>query len=164
MGYTTDFEGDFSITPALNKEQMDYINTFSATRRMKRDVQKLQETHKGEHGLNGDYGVEGEYFAFDDGDSGQKREESILEYNYPPDSQPGLWCQWIVSEDGTTLEWDGGEKFYEYVAWLEYLIEHFFNKWDVKLNGTVKWRGEDFEDMGIIVIADNKVTAKEVVW
>jgi len=56
--------------------------------------------------------------------------------------------------------WDGGEKFYNYVEWLKYLINHFFEKWGVKLNGEVYWKGEDGEDMGKIVVKDNWVIVK----
>lgn len=70
---------------------------------------------------------------------------------------PGFYCQWRPNEEGTALEWDGGEKFYEYEAWLEYLIEHFFTPWKVKLNGSVKWRGEDWNDTGIINVTDNRI-------
>ena len=58
------------------------------------------------------------------------------------------------------MEWDGGEKFYNYVEWLEYLIQHFFDKWGVKLNGEITWEGEDSGDMGKIVVVDNVVTVK----
>lgn len=33
---------------------------------------------------------------------------------------PGIWCQWIINDDGC-LCWNSGEKFYNYVEWLEYL-------------------------------------------
>ena len=34
------------------------------------------------------------------------------------------------------LEWDGGEKFYEYVKWLEYVIKYIFKGWGLKAD----WR------------------------
>lgn len=133
------------------------------------------------------YGREGEYFVRDDGNMGQLADESIINYNTPPGQeeyngvdefnerwaknakkkkeglcQPGLWCQWEIVDDGTTLQWDGGEKFYDYVEWLKYLIEHFFSKWDVLLNGEIGWEGEDPDDRGKIVVTDNKVKVKRV--
>ena len=72
---------------------------------------------------------------------------------------PGTWCQWTI-EDGV-LQWDGGEKFYNYVEWLRYLIDNFFEKWNIKLNGTIKWRGEYMSDIGKIIVEDNKVTVIE---
>ena len=47
MGYTTDFYGAFSVTPELTDEQANYINTFSNTRRMKRDINVLMEQYDG---------------------------------------------------------------------------------------------------------------------
>lgn len=70
---------------------------------------------------------------------------------------PGFWCQWTTDDEGKALFWDGGEKFYDYTEWLQYLIKKFFNPWGVKLSGTVNWYGEENEDMGQIVVKDNHV-------
>jgi hypothetical protein len=72
-------------------------------------------------------------------------------------AQPGLWCQWVPNNDGTAIVWDEGEKFYEYVAWIEYIVEHFISRWGYVLNGEVNWTGEDSDDRGIIKITDNEV-------
>jgi hypothetical protein len=157
---------------------------------MKRDVSKLYDIYKGEGGnpflpKEQTYGNEGEYFVGGSGDFGQDRDDSIINYNESPGGviksndedfgtywsrhtkqiqdglcQPGLWCQWTTNEEGTHLVWDGGEKFYNYVEWLNYLINHFFEKWGVKLNGEITWEGEESEDMGKIVVVDNVVTVK----
>ena len=74
--------------------------------------------------------------------------------------QPGLWCQWIPNDDGTALEWDGGEKFYEYEDWLRYLIEHFLAPWHYTVNGEVEWKGEDSSDIGLLVVKNNIVSVK----
>jgi len=191
MGYTTDFSGKFQFNRLLSIKEKNYINAFSSTRRMKRDPLKLMEIYKGKYGNpfpknntpQGIYGRDGEYFVREDGDSGQSRDASIIDYNTAPGQiplntdenymdtfaknkklikggtcQPGLWCQWIVDESGEYLEWDGSEKFYNYVEWLQYLIEHFFEEWGVKLNGNVEWIGEDSDqDRGKIVVKDNVV-------
>lgn len=157
MGYSTDFIGSFNLSKEPTQEQIDFLARFAATRRMKRNTDTLKALYHGEHGLNGDYGQYGEYFAKDDGDFGQTKDASILDYNMQPPSQPSLWCHWILSEDNK-LEWDGGEKFYNYVEWLKYFITHFFAKWDIKLNGEIKWQGEDMEDRGKITVVDNIVT------
>jgi hypothetical protein len=131
------------------------------------------------------YGNDGEYFAYDgDKHSGQTHDKSIIDYNTPPGQvpygckefndtyaenirreeegtcQPGLWCQWIISEDGTELMWDEGEKFYNYAEWLKYLIDHFFSKWSILLNGEIYWDGEDSDDLGKIVVTNNEVVVK----
>jgi len=189
MGYTTDFEGGFEFSRPLTIDENNYIKKFNETRRMKRNVEKLYELFKGEHGnpflpKEETYGNDGEYFIGGGGFAGQDKDDSIVDYNTPPGQldflttdynerwtqndlrtregkcQPGLWCQWVTNEDGTHLMWDGGEKFYNYCEWLNYLINHFFEKWGVKLNGEVYWKGEESDDMGKIVVKDNKVIVK----
>jgi hypothetical protein len=190
MGYTTDFQGQLSFDRVLTNEEVNYIKKFNDSRRMKRDVSKLYDIYKGEGGnpflpKEQTYGNEGEYFVGGTGHGGQDRDDSIINYNESPGGvvkgtdedfgtywsrrtkqiedglcQPGLWCQWTIDEEGTHLVWDGGEKFYNYVEWLKYLINHFFEKWGVKLNGEITWEGEDSEDMGKIVVVDNVVTVK----
>lgn len=198
MGYTTDFSGQFKTNRPLTETEMNYINKLTDTRRMKRDVNKLMEKFKGEFGHptrpDNPYGNDGEFFVGGTGWAGQDSDDTIIDYNTAPGqlsfdemkefnerweennnrtkegrSQPGLWCQWTFSDE-TTLEWDGGEKFYNYVEWLKYLINNFFEEWGIKLNGEVSWVGEDSSDKGKILVEDNKVrvfvveeTYKEVV-
>jgi hypothetical protein len=40
---------------------------------------------------------------------------------------------------------------------LQYLIQHFFEPWGIKLNGEIEWVGEDSSDRGKIVVVDNNV-------
>lgn len=77
------------------------------------------------------------------------------------DSEIGLYCQWIPTDDGKYLEWDGGEKFYDYIEWLKYLIENFLSQKGYILNGEVTWEGEESGDVGKIIVKDNVVTTKE---
>jgi hypothetical protein len=158
MGYSTDFEGSLKPSKPFTKEQTDYINLFSNTRRMGRDVEKLNKVYKGKYGFMGthEYGIEGEYFAHNDGHHGQEDDGTILDNNRPPITQPGLWCQWVINEDGE-VAWDGGEKFYFYVEWLQYMIDNFFLLWDIDLNGEILWQGEDQGDIGKIQVKDNKI-------
>jgi hypothetical protein len=189
MGYTTDFEGSFKLSRPATDTEFTYINTFSNTRRMKRDVNKLMELHKGEFGHptrpENPYGIDGEFFVGGKGWAGQDQDDSIIDYNTAPgqlgyvkyqrqktldeikrkinngECQPGLWCQWILT-DNEELQWDGNEKFYDYVEWLKYLINNFFEEWGIKLNGEVTWIGEDSNDRGKIVVEDNKVRIFEM--
>ena len=156
MGHTTEFEGKFAITPALKPEHADYLRAFNDTRRMKRDASKLVHDPVAEAaGLR--FGDEGAYFVGGEGLNGQERGESVLEYNEPPAGQPGLWCQWVPDESGEHLEWDGGEKFYDYAEWLRYLITHFLSPWGYSLSGSVIWRGEEMRDIGTIRVKSNEV-------
>ena len=80
---------------------------------------------------------------------------------HPHEGMPGLWCDWVPNEDGTALEWNGAEKFYDYVPWIKYLIENFIKPWGLTVNGEVEWEGEESGDLGLIVVKDNVVTTKE---
>lgn len=151
MGYTTDFQGQFDLDPALSEEQIAYLLNFSDSRRMKRDVSKLETNFGPCKNIMGTYGKEGEFYVDDIEDN------SVIEANYPPKTQPGSWCQWIPTEGGQELIWDGQEKFYDYVEWLEYLIKSFFDPWNIKVSGIVRWQGEEFSDRGKITVKDNKV-------
>jgi len=160
MGYHTDFDGQFNCTPTLAPEHAAFIKQFCETRRMKRNPKiaiKLADPIREAVGLP--IGVDGGNFVGGAGMAGQDRDESILGYNDPPEGQPGLWCQWTSNASGDAIEWDGGEKFYNYVEWLNYLIDRYLEPWGYKLNGQVNWRGEDREDVGVLEVVDNKVSA-----
>jgi len=77
-----------------------------------------------------------------------------------PEGQPGYYCQWIPTEDGSAIEWDGGEKFYDHIEWMGCLVEHFLNPWGYKVNGSAIWRGElGLTDTGKLIVKDNVVKA-----
>lgn len=157
MGYTTDFVCNLTLDKQLDPLHHEYLTKFGNTRRMKRSHMGLvgADFLHVETGLG--IGTEGEYFVDGGGYRGQDGENSVVDYNSPPATQPSLWCQWVPTEDGTGIEWDGGEKFYNYVEWLEYLIAHFLNRWDYTLNGYVHWSGERTGDIGTILVEDNEV-------
>lgn len=75
-----------------------------------------------------------------------------------PAGYPDAYCQWEPTPDGTAIRWDGGEKFYEYEEWLRYICARL-DEWGYKLNGRVPWAGEEVEDVGVLVVEDNRVTA-----
>jgi hypothetical protein len=160
MGYTTEFTGHFKVTPALDSTHMAYINAFSDTRRMTRDVEKasnLPDTIREKVGLP--IGKEGGYFVGGGDDFGQEHDLSIVDYNNPPNGQPSLWCQWVAI-DNEHIGWNDTEKFYEYILWIKYLITNFLKPWGYIINGEVEWQGEDSRDIGKIIAKDNKVTTK----
>jgi hypothetical protein len=172
MGYTTEFIGKFNIDKNMPREFVEYINRFSSTRRMKRKTDKIKEIYPNWPDLcfaGKQLGEEGEYLAIISNNYGQDSDDSIVDYNRPPATQPGLWCQWIIetnedlknnniNEFTGKLVWDGGEKFYEYTDWLEYMIKHFFIPMNLTLNGAVLAVGENSDDATYIVINENNVT------
>jgi hypothetical protein len=163
MGYTTTFQGQFNLDKPLTEAHAAYLKLFSETRRMARDEFKtdlLPDPLRQAVGLP--VGEDGCYFVGSDDVCGQDfGHPSVVRPNDPPYRQPGLWCQWVPTEDRTGIEWDRGEKFYDYAEWLEYLIDHFLRPWGYTLNGRVRWRGEDFDDIGTLVVEDNVVSKHE---
>lgn len=156
IGYTTDFFGSVKIEPPLNADEVSYLKDFNHTRRMNRN--------------KGPFYVKGTGFA------GQDHEPDVRDYNNPPFGQPGLWCQWTPSDDGTEIHWDGGEKFYYASDWMIYIINEFLTNgrnvdakiaaderfknftFDHVVNGEIEAQGEDPGDVWKLVVTNNAVT------
>lgn len=166
MGYTTEFSGSFTPNRPFTEEETNFLNRFSSTRRMKRNVFKIIELEPDfKNGFNGSYGDEGEYYiggeswGYENHIEGNASRVSIISYNENPKNQAGFWCRWII-EDGEIV-WDGGEKFYNYVEWLQYIIDNFLSVWGIVINGEVTYEGEDLDDFGKIIVVDNVITVNE---
>jgi hypothetical protein len=148
MGYTTTFCGEFKVDPPLSKAEIDYLEKFSRSRRMHRKSGPYFVDGKGEFGSN---------------------DPDVIDQNTPPKGQPGLWCQWVPSEDGKEIHWDDGEKFYEADDWIRYLIEHFLKPGAKAVgkvpgivgghivSGWVEAQGEEDGDLWAIDVKSNKV-------
>jgi hypothetical protein len=159
MGYSTSFQGWFSLDKPLSESEARYLQKFSKTRRMKRDPEILKafdDPTRTDVGLP--LGEEGCYYVGD--------ESGIVANSKPPTGQPFLWCQWVPTSDRGGIEWDEEEKFYYYIEWLQYIITHFLERWGYTLNGKVRWQGEDRNDRGTIVVVNNQIstTAKVRRW
>ena len=81
---------------------------------------------------------------------------NISKTRHDNEKYPGIWCQWIINSNGN-LEWNGAEKFYNYIEWLQYLIQNVFEPKGYVIEGRVRYRGERFEDIGVIYVKDNVV-------
>jgi len=96
------------------------------------------------------------------------------------DGVPGIWCQWIPNEDGTALEWDGNEKFYNSAEWMAHLIETYLRPgataaafvgstayagftFDHSCNGEIYAQGEEEDDMWALFVRDNEVRTADAV-
>lgn len=153
MGYTTEFDGAVTIDPPLNEQEIQFLRKFSGTRRMNRHA--------------------GPYFVDAEDDFGQGRSSDIIDYNRPSPGQPGLWCQWVPTDDGSKIEWDGNEKFYDSVEWMKYLIDHFLSPTAIAkdvlpflqanhtVNGEIFAQGEETSDRWKLVVEDNKVSTRQ---
>lgn len=80
------------------------------------------------------------------------------QYSKYADTHPNSYNQWAPTYDGMGLEWDGGEKFYNYIEWLEWLITYYFAPRSITLNGVLQYQGEEISDVGYIEVVNNKVT------
>lgn len=162
MGYTTEFQGEIYIEPSLDPTLVEYINRFADSRRMKRNLEELLRCYPevenyGLHLPSGPtYGVEGEYFCLSSNYEGDL--ETIDDYNYPPVTQPGLWCQWNISDDGSCIFWDGGEKFYSSPLWMMYVINNFIAPFGHVCNGIITAQGDDISDVWSLIVKDNVVS------
>lgn len=160
MGYTTTFDGKFQIDPPLSPKLADYINRFANVRHMRRNVDEIKKVYPNWKDLcfRCRLGYEGEFLAIKSKEYGQEHTNDIIDYNCPPKTQPGLWCQWVISKTNpSVLKWDGGEQFYNYKEWLEYLIENFLWPNGHVVNGTVRFQGEAEDDKGELCVNNNKV-------
>lgn len=150
MGYTTDFSGRFETNKPLSDKMFNFLKAFNQTRRMGRNVDAV-------------FGVQGEFYVFGGWGDGrlENDKKTVINHNEPPVTQPGLWCQWIPSDDRMGIEWDGVEKFYNYTEWLVYLIHKILAPNGYVLNGTVTWQGEETGDVGEIIVENNRVFIQE---
>lgn len=156
MGYTTEFRGQVDFDKSLTIPQLVYLKAFSEMRRVKRDAAKLEGVKDPKRtavglpvGSQGGYFIDSEYTG-------------VVDQNEPPTGQPGLWCQWVPTEDGMGLEWDGGEKFYNFVEWMQYIIDHFLKPWGITVNGEIQWQGEEMGDRGLLIVTNNVVKTKNL--
>jgi hypothetical protein len=164
MGDTTEFDGSVNISPPLNAHEIAYLRKFARSRRMDR--------------LLGPYFVDGSGFM------GQGHDADVRDYGQPPAGQPGLWCEWEPTVDGTAITWNGQEKFYYSVEWMTYLIDTFLKPgaslaselaspvpgrhyrqdfrhftFDHELNGVLNAQGEREDDQWQLVVTHNVVTS-----
>lgn len=167
MCYTLFFDGKFQLNQPLTPAQRAYLTQFSKTRRMSRNsalVANLPDPLR--QAVDLPVGEEGEYYVSgeDVHQYDKSTDETVVDCDRPPKTQPGLHCYWIPNEDGTAIVWNLIDGFKNYIEWIRYLIQHFLAPWGRVLNGEVKWTGlfkEDKSlDTGVIKIKDNVVTVE----
>ena len=72
---------------------------------------------------------------------------------------PNSYLQWVPSKTLDSIGWDGNEKFYDYVKWLQFVCDWLIGA-GISANGNLFWSGEDTEDIGILSVTHNQVTKK----
>ena len=162
MGYTTKFDGHVTVEPPLSGAEVEFLKRFSETRYC-----VCQPSPYATDGLmtcppGSGFGCLGQH-----------------------PGNPGYWCQWIATEDGTAIKWDGSEKFYDAEEWMRFIIDNFLKPGprviagrtpdttpfsvltrNHIINGVIDARGEESDDRWRLVVRNNVVTRQEpdLVW
>jgi|SRR5277367_528930 len=169
MGYDIDFDGQVTVTPPLNAAEVAFLKRFAKTRHCACQSSKWVA------------------------------DETLY---CPPDRRtyctashldnPGYYCKWEPSDDGTTIQWNEQEKFDDGEEWMQFLIEEFLKPnanifttlipvingvavtdahliFEISghvLNGVIDAQGEEPDDRWKLVVKDNVVTVVEptVTW
>lgn len=182
MGYTSSFQGQFALNKCLKPEQKAYLLRFSEIRHEILDEEMLKgypDLLREAVGLP--IGTNGIYFTgmLDPENSGVDplggyppggiepfikqdfHQASRQHYAQPAEHRKPFWppsyyCQWVPARHSKTIEWNQTEKFYGYISWLRFLMDHFLTPWGYELSGEVSYKGEQGEH-GRIIVADNEI-------
>lgn len=159
MGYDTAFKGCLFFNKPLSKNLADAINRYCSIRHCVYRDKGEQYGPDGKWWDGDELDVDWRKAIFEYDETERKKQE---DYNQLADGLPSFYCQWKVSDDRREIVWDGGEKFYGYIQWLEIIIDHFLRPNLYVLNGEMEWQGEDASDTGIFCVCENKVYVKRL--
>lgn len=173
MGYYTDFDGHFTITPPLQDRHEAYLQVWLPMEHRAYYEDKLKDIPDPLREAVGlPIGPEGVYATcVESPDEHWTKDGIVLEprtigereelRHLTPDTAawcPTRYCYWTVESDDTgrcELQAPQSGKVYSYQEWLLFLLKKFFVPWGYTLNGQVNWNGEDRTDMGVMRIEDN---------
>ncbi|MFC7344513.1 hypothetical protein ACFQRI_24165 [Saccharopolyspora griseoalba] len=169
VGYNTEFAGVINIAPALNKYEIAYLRKFAATYKEER--------------------AEGPYYVepLPDIEKSVSEVIPVLDVDAMPHGQPGQHCEGEPSDDGTGIQWSGGEKFIYSLEWMAYLIDTFLQPgatvqttaprpgwtwpeefahftFDHVCNGVIDAQGDDLFDRWRLVVTNNEVSYQTPRW
>lgn len=146
MDYVVRFDGNWSFDKLLTCKQIEEIAKFINGERKNRKIQQYTK------------------IEFEDEISYMPElmnPDQIFEIGYSQlNDGPIDLCQWEISNN--KLSWNGNINFFYHMNWLCYLIDKYFNPWDVKLNGEVRF--DEPEQQGNIKIIDNDVYRASVYY
>ena len=157
MGYNTDYKGEFYIYKTstgrkakLPKKLGVLLVNLSRTRRMYRDVKKLAEFLKiSIKECKEKFGNYGEFYFHNDNKMGQTHTPDIIDFNNPPPTQPGLWCNFTYDSKKNAVVWNSSEKTYDGTQWIDYILR-ILHKNGYEMRGTMVWRGGELGPLGTI--------------
>lgn len=170
MGYVTWFEGHLKLDKPLAPHHLAYLKAFSSVPHVEWDINYLRDVPDPLREAVGlPLGENGCYFT----GHGFKEEYIYPPWSYGPRESdpaylggccpgvPSLRCDWCPSDDGAEL-YDGADKFYGYIEWLQFLLDHFLIPWGYVMKGLMSWQGEFEEDQGLIVVTKNVLRVLEL--
>jgi hypothetical protein len=87
--------------------------------------------------------------------------DDFADERHDPSTLPGYNCDWVVTNDGLGIHWNGTEKFYDADAWMQFITPN-----GIVANGVIDAQGEDPGDRWRLKVADNKVSTVKarVTW
>jgi len=150
MGYNSDFDGQLAVDPPLNDAEIAYLQAFTATW----------------HDQSDPY-----YVANPDADD-RAPVLATEPMSLSPLRPPNEHCAWIPTFDGSGIEWNGDEKFYDAAEWMQYLIDHFLTgsvgsfatdprsagfTFNHTCHGHIRAQGESFDDRWALAVSGNQV-------
>jgi hypothetical protein len=71
-------------------------------------------------------------------------------------------CQWEIVDNGSTIVWDDGEKFYDSPRWMAWLIARHIPAGH-NVNGEIEAEGEEYGDRWMLKVVDRVVTVHEAI-
>lgn len=146
MGTTTFFKGDFKLNKKLDASTQAFINKLARSERLARHINPYK------------YGLQGEFYVANEVFSEYVGEGEVIG-QHPPATQAGLWCQWVVNEEGTAIQWDNGEKFYNSAYWISYILHRILIPRGYTLEGIVN--AESPDERYHIIIAGGKIKVEQ---
>jgi hypothetical protein len=165
MTITTRYTGKLSIEPPLKAPEIEALHAFFGSRRIRTALGPLDCR---------------------DLDMGHP---DVIDYNEPPEGQPGLHCDLEILEDGAALGWNGHESTGpDLHKWITYVIDHLlkpgaefdirerdFNlahlddgnllwsfTFDHEVSGTLAAMADGTGEVWKILVKDNEVSTEDV--
>lgn len=91
--------------------------------------------------------------------------EDILDkdFDLPGKSYGHAWHSFHLNKEGTKLlPPEDSSKTYYWQETLQYLIDTWLTPMGIKLNGKLKWSGEESDDQGKVSIVDSVITVNDL--
>ncbi len=156
MSYNLNFTGKFKLSKPLEKEQIEYIQAFSKTKKVLRDSDLCSKVYdplrlsvKLPIGQDGDFCV----FGLNDSHKSYESDLTVVNSERPSLNHPSSWCSWTCSDDGKyIIIVQDYKNVYMFFQWLIYILNNILKFFDNRyIIGTVSYRGSDRLDSGKII-------------